>query len=132
MTRVNRFHRWTEAMPTTNVTDEITRKAIIHNLIPHFDYQVTVTTDQVKPHLSHPYTSLHPIISWKEGIYLTNFTVSINRIKPTYGLSESPPSTPTSTYTPEDEPSSKDHFFVKILQNQLPHVVDDMSIFLRN
>ncbi|GFT67278.1 integrase catalytic domain-containing protein [Nephila pilipes] len=46
MTIVNRFLRWSEAMPTTHTTAETKRKAIIHNLIPHFDCQVTVTTDQ--------------------------------------------------------------------------------------
>ncbi|GBM88711.1 hypothetical protein AVEN_204007-1 [Araneus ventricosus] len=78
-----------------------------------FRSHVFLRVDSVKPPLSPPYTGPHPVISRKVKTFVLkinnkNITVSIDRIKPAYVLSESSDSllsTPTSTHKLEDAPS---------------------------
>ncbi|GBO27167.1 hypothetical protein AVEN_141210-1 [Araneus ventricosus] len=70
MTIIDRFTRWPEVIPTTNITAETSCKALIHNWIPRFGCPVTITIDQESSNslLSTP-TSTHKIEDAPSPIY---------------------------------------------------------------
>ncbi|GBN74697.1 hypothetical protein AVEN_46541-1 [Araneus ventricosus] len=65
MTIIDRFTRWPEVIPTTNITAETTCKALIHNWIPRFGCPVTITTDQGRNFDSHLFRHLNDILGTK-------------------------------------------------------------------
>ncbi|GBN16221.1 Gag-Pol polyprotein [Araneus ventricosus] len=62
MTIIDRFTRWPEVIPTTNIAAETTCKALIHDWIPRFGCPVTITTDQGRNFDSHLFRHLNDIL----------------------------------------------------------------------
>ena len=62
MTIIDRFTRWPEVIPTTDITAETTCKALIHHWISRFGCPVTITTDQGRNFESHLFRHLTEIL----------------------------------------------------------------------
>lgn len=62
MTIIDRFTRWPEVIPTTDITAETTCKALVHNWIARFGCPITITTDQGRVFESHLFRHLTEIL----------------------------------------------------------------------
>ena len=58
MTCIDRFTRWPEAIPISDITAESIAQAFITNWIARFGVPHVVTTDRGKQFESHPFASL--------------------------------------------------------------------------
>lgn len=62
MTIIDRFTRWSEVIPTTDMLAETTARALLHHWISRFGSPVTITTDQGKNFESHLFRELTNIL----------------------------------------------------------------------
>ncbi|GBM82581.1 hypothetical protein AVEN_208184-1 [Araneus ventricosus] len=73
MAIIDRFTRWPEVIPTTDITTEANCKSLIHNWIPRFGCPVTITIDQGRNFDSYVFRHLNDILG-TERIRTTSHT----------------------------------------------------------